>query len=148
LVNSLIFTEEFRRCLECAAETRRALEVCEQELLGFTHCESGSLLAERWHLPADLAEVVRAHHNIAQLPNPTPLVCLVHLGDILCRVRYLGYGYDEMMGVYLGGELAWEVLVKTHPALADMDLARFTMDIDGAMDQIVATVDSVFGGTH
>jgi hypothetical protein len=26
-----------------------------------------------------------------------------------------------------------------------MDLARFTMDIDGAMDQIVATVDAVFG---
>jgi hypothetical protein len=27
-----------------------------------------------------------------------------------------------------------------------MDLVRFTLDIDGAMEQIVATVDSVFGG--
>jgi hypothetical protein len=26
-----------------------------------------------------------------------------------------------------------------------MDLVRFTLDIDGAMDEIVATVDSVFG---
>jgi len=26
-----------------------------------------------------------------------------------------------------------------------MDLVRFTLDIDGAMDQIVATVNSVFG---
>jgi hypothetical protein len=27
-----------------------------------------------------------------------------------------------------------------------MDLVRFTLDIDGAMDEILATVDSVFGG--
>jgi hypothetical protein len=27
-----------------------------------------------------------------------------------------------------------------------MDMVRFTLDIDGAMDQIVATVDAVFGG--
>jgi hypothetical protein len=26
-----------------------------------------------------------------------------------------------------------------------MDLVRFTLDIDGAMDHITATVDSVFG---
>jgi hypothetical protein len=26
-----------------------------------------------------------------------------------------------------------------------MDVVRFTLDIDGAMDQIVATVDSAFG---
>jgi len=31
-----------------------------------------------------------------------------------------------------------------YPALATMDLARFTMDIDGAMEEIVAVVDAVF----
>jgi hypothetical protein len=29
-----------------------------------------------------------------------------------------------------------------------MDLARFTLDIDGAMDEIVATVDAVFKPHH
>jgi hypothetical protein len=28
-----------------------------------------------------------------------------------------------------------------------MDLARFTLDIEGAMDQIAATVQAVFGGS-
>jgi hypothetical protein len=60
-------------------------------------------------------------------------------------VRYLGYGYDEIMAVELGGDAAWQILAATHPALQDMDLVRFTLDVDGAMDQIVATVDSVFG---
>jgi hypothetical protein len=77
-------------------------------------------------------------------PAAGPLACLVHLSDLLCRVRYLGYGYDEIMGVDLGGDAAWQILVTSYPRLEDMDLVRFTLDIDGAMDQIVATVDSVF----
>lgn len=145
LVNSLLCTEDFRKCVQSATEQRRALHLCEEEILGFTHCESGQMLAEHWGLPRDLSDVAYGHHNVELLPTPQPLVCLVHLSDLLCRVRYLGYGYDEIMGVELGGEQAWQTLVKTHPALADMDLARFTMDIDGAMDQIVATVDAVFG---
>jgi hypothetical protein len=57
----------------------------------------------------------------------------------------LGYGYEEIMGVELDADAAWKILLATYPALHDMDLARFTLDIEGAMDQIVATVDSVFG---
>jgi hypothetical protein len=118
--------------------------VCEEEILGFTHCESGHLLAEHWQLSPELCEVP-APHNLG-IPNcPRPLVSLVHVGDLLCRVRYLGHGYDEILRVELGGDLAWQTLAMTYPELAQMDVARFTMDIDGAMDQIVATVDTVFG---
>jgi hypothetical protein len=60
-------------------------------------------------------------------------------------MRYLGYGYEEIMGVDLGGDAAWQALIVAYPAIGKMDLLRFTLDIDGAMDQIVATVDSVFG---
>jgi HD-like signal output (HDOD) protein len=145
LVNSLLCTASFRQCLERTVETRRALHVCEEEILGFTHCESGHLLAEHWHLSPELCEVARAHHNLELLASPQPLVCLVHLGDLLCRVRYLGHGYNEILRVELGGDLAWQTLAKTYPELAQMDVARFTMDIDGAIDQIVTTVDTVFG---
>jgi hypothetical protein len=74
-----------------------------------------------------------------------PIACLVHLSDLLCRTRYLGYGYEETIGVELGGDAAWGTLTANYPALAKMDLVRFTLDIDGAMEEIVATVDSVFG---
>jgi HD-like signal output (HDOD) protein len=146
LVNSLLCTEDFRKCVERAAAARGPLHVYEAEILGFTHCDSGQLLAEHWHLPADLAQVVQCHHDLERLGAPSALVCLVHLSDLLCRVRYLGYGYDEVLGVELGADLAWQTLVKTHPSLSEMDVARFTMDIDGAMDQIVEIVDAVFGG--
>jgi putative nucleotidyltransferase with HDIG domain len=145
LVNSLLCNEDFHKCRQQAIETHRALHLCEEEVLGFAHTHSGRMLAEHWRLPQDLCEVASGHHNPELLPSPNPLACLVHLADLLCRVRYLGYGYDEILSFELGSEPAWQTLVKTHPALAEMDVARFTMDIDGAMDQIVATVDAVFG---
>ncbi len=145
LVNSLLYTEGFRECLRRAAEQHVALDVIEEQLLGFTHCESGRLLSEHWGLPKDLADAAGCHHNTSLLPAAGPLACLVHLSDLLCRVRYLGYGYDEIMEVDLGGDAAWQILVASYPALKSMDLVRFTLDIDGAMDEIVSTVDSVFG---
>ena len=94
----------------------------------------------------ELVDAARCHHDVSLLPSAGPLACLVHLSDLLCRVRYLGYGYEEVIAVDLGGDVAWQTLVTTYPALENMDLVRFTLDIDGAMEQIVATVDSVFGG--
>ena len=145
LVNSVLYTKEFRECLRQAAEQQVPLHVIEEQVLGFTHCETGQMLCEHWGLSKELVDAARCHHDVSLLPTAGPLACLVHLGDLLCRVRYLGYGYDEVMAVDLGGDAAWQTLVTTYSALKDMDLVRFTLDIDGAMDQIVATVDSVFG---
>jgi HD-like signal output (HDOD) protein len=145
LVNSILCTGDFRECLRRASEQRVPLHVIEEQVLGFTHCDTGQILCEHWGLSKELVDAARCHHDVSLLPAAGPLACLVHLGDLLCRVRYLGYGYDEIMGVDLGSDAAWQPLVTTYPALEDVDLVRFTLDIDGAMDQIVATVDSVFG---
>ena len=145
LVNSVLYTESFRECLSSAAEQHAPLHVIEEQVLGFTHCESGRMLSEHWGLSKELADTAGCHHNASLLAAAGPLTCLVHLSDLLCRVSYLGYGYDEIMGVDLGGDAAWQVLVIKYPALASMDLVCFTLDIDGAMDEIVAAVDSVFG---
>ena len=145
LVNSVLHTEGFRECLRLAVEQHVPPHVIEQQVLGFTHCESGQLLCEHWGLSKELADVAGCHHNVSLLRDAGPLACLVHLGDLLCRVSYLGYGYDENIGIDLGTDMAWEVLVASYPSLEKMDLVRFTLDIDGAMDQIVATVDSIFG---
>ena len=144
LVNTLACTEDYRRCIQSARDGHVALHRNEQEHLGFTHCQSGKMLAEHWHFPADVIEVVEFHHDVVAAPSARSLVSLVHLSDLLCRLRDLGYGYYEAMGVDLAGDGAWATLVQHYPALAKMDLARLTMDIDGAMEEIVAIVDAVF----
>jgi HD-like signal output (HDOD) protein len=146
LVNSVLYTEDFRKCLRLASEQHVPLHVVEEKILGFTHGDSGRLLLEHWGLPKELADAAGGHHDITLLRAAGALTCLVHLGDLLCRVRYLGYSYDETMGVDLGGDEAWQILVTSYPQLQNIDMVRFTLDIDGAMDQIVSTVDAVFGG--
>ncbi len=111
LVNSVLYTEDFRECLRCAAERHAPLHVIEEQVLGFTHCDSGRMLLEHWGLPKDLVDAAGCHHDTSLLAAAGPLSCLVHLSDLLCRVSYLGYGYDEIMGVDLGGEAAWQILV-------------------------------------
>ncbi len=39
------------------------LESIEYELLGFDHTDIGGKLAEKWHLPEDIAEAIRHHHG-------------------------------------------------------------------------------------
>lgn len=143
LVNTVTCTEQYRACVQAAFAGRMALHKTEEKYLGFTHCQSGKILAERWHFSQDLIDVVEFHHDDTAL-QARPLAALIHLSDLLCRLRDLGYGYYEAIGVDLAGEAAWAALLKNYPALADMDLARLTLDIDGSMEEIVATVDAVF----
>jgi HD-like signal output (HDOD) protein len=147
LVNSVLYHKEFRECLRLAVERRGSLYDIEQDLLGFTHCDSGAMLCEHWGLSKELADSIRCHHEVSLLAGAGPLACLVRLGDLLCRVRHLDHGYEEIMAFELSGDEAWQALRGIFPAMEKMDLVRFTLDIDGAMDEIVATVEAVFGGT-
>jgi hypothetical protein len=144
LVNSVIETEKFRASFEHAVAQRCPLHVSEQQILGYTHADSGSLLCEHWGFSQDLSDAARWHHEADLLPDSSPLVYMVHLGDLLCRVRNLGYGYDEIMAVAFAQDFAWGHLVTSYPALAKVDLVRFTLDLDGTMEHIAALVDSVF----
>lgn len=144
LVNTLSCTDEHRKCFVTAREERGSLELAEKRLLGFTHCESGKVLAEHWKFSPAVVAVIAFHHHIENASSAPALVCLVHLSDLLCRLRDLGYGFYEAMGVDLARDHAWLNLLKHCPQLATLDLARLTLDIDGAMDEIIALVDAVF----
>jgi HD-like signal output (HDOD) protein len=145
LVNSVLYTEQFRECFDRASTSHAPLHLIEAQILGFSHCDSGRMLCEHWGLSKDLTECAASHHALSHQTPPSPLVCIVHLSDLLCRMRHLGYGYEEILGVELGGDAAWEALCINYPELGKMDLIRFTLDIDGAMEEITATVDTVFG---
>jgi len=144
LVNSLAYTEEYKGVIARARE--RGVPLAEQEMsdLGFTHAESGSILGATWQLPQAVIEVIALHHDVERAPAGNPLVALVHIGDLLCRCRGLGYGYEEWRSVELVSDPAWEQLKKFAPRLESMDLARFTMDLDAFFPKVQQLVDAVF----
>jgi HD-like signal output (HDOD) protein len=133
--------------MERALQEEIALDEAERLTMGFTHCETGRALAEQWKLADDVIEVIAHHHAIEQSNKSQPLVAMVHLSDLLCRMRGLGYGYYERHKVDLVSDPAWAILLKEHRDLEGVDLVRFTFELDEAVEEIHALVSTVFGST-
>jgi len=145
LVNGLAFDKPFARAIEHAVKEQIPLVEAESATMGFTHCETGRALAEKWRLGEDIIEVIAHHHAIEQSEKAQPLVALVHLSDLLCRMRGLGYGYYERQKVDLAHDPAWAVLQKKYRDLEGVDLERFTFELDEAVANIYELVSTIFG---
>jgi putative nucleotidyltransferase with HDIG domain len=131
LVNMLSFQEEFRAAAQLARSEKIPLHEAEYSALGFTHCDTGKILAEHWRLPEDIAEVVEHHHNVQQAKLHPVLVALVGLSDRLCHMHELGYGTNEKSDLKLEDDPAWAILTRDYPLLAQTDLSRFLLDMEG-----------------
>jgi putative nucleotidyltransferase with HDIG domain len=145
MVNALVFPKEFATAVERARRDEIPLDQTEQDIMGFTHCDSGRALAEKWKIADDIVEVIANHHAVEESKKAQPLVSLVHLSDLLCRMRGLGYGYYERHKLDLTSDPAWAILKTAHRDLDGVDLVRFTFELDEAVDEIHALVSTVFG---
>jgi len=147
LVNCMAFSGEFAAAVEHACQQQVPFHEAEHATMGFTHCETGRALAEKWHLGSDIIQVIAHHHAVEQSTTAQSLVALVHLSDLLCRMRGLGYGYYERRKVDLVDDPAWGILLEEHRELEGVDLARFTFELDEAVTEIHEMVSTIFGGT-
>jgi HD-like signal output (HDOD) protein len=145
LVNSLLFEHEFTRVLQSAQQSETPLCEVEQNMLGFTHCDSGRVLADLWKLPADISATIEFHHFFSSEDADMELTSVVHLADLLCRLRGLGYGYYEAREFDLASEPAWQLLQRKYPATAELDVARFTFELDEYAVQVRGMVEQIFG---
>src|SRR6266850_56323 len=145
MVNCLAFSEEFGTAIKRALHEQIPFDEAERATMGYTHCETGRALAEKWHLCDDIIQVISHHHAPELSETAQPLVALVHLSDLLCHVRGLGYGYYERHKVDLVHNPAWAILQNEHRELAAMDLARFTFELDDAVAEVFELVSTIFG---
>jgi HD-like signal output (HDOD) protein len=146
LVNALLFPAEFAEILGIAANTETPLNEVEQTVLGFSHCESGRFLAEIWKLPPHMGDVIEFHHRATTEGEAAEMIAIVHLADVLCRLRGLGYGYYEAREFDLVSEPAWHLLTARYPSCAELDMARFTFELDAECVHVRALVSSILGG--
>jgi putative nucleotidyltransferase with HDIG domain len=148
MVNCLVFPKEFAVAMQRACQQEIPLHEAEHATMGFTHCETGQALAKKWQLAGDITEVIAHHHAIEQSQKAQPLVALVHLSDLVCRMRGLDYGYYERHKVDLIADPAWAILLKEHRDLEGVDLVRFTFELDEAVEEIRVLVSTVFGSAQ
>jgi len=144
IVNLWMLPSEFHAAYEIARKDGIPLHEAEQSVLGFTHCESGRLLANRWELSADLAEAVSLHHSAGDAGEHAALVALVEISDLLCRMSGLNYGYAELREVNLLEQSGFGLLADQCKGLEQFDWARLTFEMDSYMDEVRALVQAIY----
>jgi HD-like signal output (HDOD) protein/CheY-like chemotaxis protein len=73
----------YAKVIRRAREEKLSVAQAEHSLLGATHAAVGAYLADWWNLPAGIVEAIRHHCDPAAGQADPPLVCLVHLADLL-----------------------------------------------------------------
>ena len=144
-VNGQIDPERWKQVVHQAMTTQGSMLETESSILGYTHCQSGRILAEQWQLSPAVGEAIEFHHMSDPETKPSDLVSIVHIADLLCRMRGMGYGYYEPVRVDLAGDPAWAQLAKTYKKLASMDVALFTFEMDALIGEVQGLVDEIFG---
>lgn len=144
VVNLWVLPAEFSAAFELARAEGIPLDEAEQRTLGFTHCDSGRLLAEHWGLAPDLRETVSLHHTSYETAEHAGLIALVELSDLLCRMSGLKHGYIEKREVNLLKQGGFAVLSKRHPDLKDLDWARLTFELESYMDEVHSLVHAIY----
>jgi len=129
LVNMLSFQEEFRAAAQLARTEHIPLHEAEHSALGFTHCDTGKILAEHWRLPEDITEVVEHHHDVQQAKLYPALVSLVSLADQFCHAHELGYGASKTPEWKLEEDAGWAILTRDYSTLAETDSATFLLEM-------------------
>lgn len=97
LVHEEYFGDGFRQACSLALRKEMLLRQAEQEVLHFTHDQTGGLLLTQWNLPPKVIAMTRYHHEPAEAREYQREAGIIHLADILCRAKGLGSGGDNRM---------------------------------------------------
>jgi HD-like signal output (HDOD) protein len=76
------FNNEFKRIVDIARESDLTFMEAEESVLGVTHADIGSWLAERWNLPDHLVEGVLLHATPSKAEKNPELVAIIHCADV------------------------------------------------------------------
>ncbi|RJR21841.1 MAG: HDOD domain-containing protein [Nitrospiraceae bacterium] len=90
LIEARYLTEQYKKIIITAREKKTTLLKAEHEVLGTTHEEIGSYLADWWSLPSFIVNAVRWHHEPALCNANREIIAAVHVADVLVQHFALG----------------------------------------------------------
>ncbi len=90
LVEESHLHEQFIKIVKNAKDKHTLIYESEQEVLGTTHEEIGSYLAEWWNMPTFLVNAIRWHHTPELCKIDCDLIATVHIADVLAQQFLIG----------------------------------------------------------
>jgi putative nucleotidyltransferase with HDIG domain len=97
LILNQYFPAEFAQVIELMRAEDLYIGKAEEQILGLTHSEVGSWLADKWNLPRQLVDAIGYHHAPGRLGRNAELPALIHLADFLCRRERIGDGGGQRL---------------------------------------------------
>jgi hypothetical protein len=146
IVNLIVLPKETNAVMERAQRHGLFAGEVEYSDLGFTHCQSGEILARLWRLPDALVEVILCHHDAAAAVINPALVAIVSLSARLGRVSGLGFGYTEAPAPLDSWEADWKLLADKCPLAADITWSEFAEESANYVGEIHNLVDAMYAG--
>jgi putative nucleotidyltransferase with HDIG domain len=143
IVNMVLFPQQEKTAMEKAMQAGEFLGSSEYETLGFTHCQSGEILARYWHFSDDLIEVILCHHNAEAAELNPALVAIVALADRLCRAGELGVGYVESADPSLAWQSDWKILTRKTAYASQMEWKDFVKDSTSYLPEVKELVKAM-----
>ncbi len=88
--------EAYREVVQAIESNGTSFPEAEESILGFTHAQVGSRIAEKWNLPEALVEAIACHHEPSAARIDPMLTAIVHLGDAVVMMMGIGLGVDGL----------------------------------------------------
>jgi putative nucleotidyltransferase with HDIG domain len=139
--------DEFNKVVDLVKTDHVSFHDAENQVLGISHVDFGDWFREHWGFSDELAEVISTHHNPEKAKINPDLVSIVVLANLFCNLRGLDYHYAYLLQVSFQDEYAWQELAKKSPILNNVDLVRFTLELDGMVDEVKSLVKAVYRET-
>ncbi len=136
--------EDFNKVIDLVKEEKIGFYEAENKVLGVNHADFGAWFQEKWGFGEDLAEVILKHHTPEEATINPELTSIVSLANLFCNVRGLDNHYAQILKVSFKDEYAWHTLAESSPVLDKMDVERFTMTLDGMVDEVKQIVHEVY----
>lgn len=130
LILDVYLTEEYEAVLEKVEKEGVTFLQAEEEILGFNHATVGAKVAEKWNLPAELAEAIGLHHEPERARENPKLTAITHVADCMSVTLGMGVGIDGFL--YTISPKAIELLGLNEPLVDRLiaNLAEILVDED------------------
>ncbi|MGC9323140.1 MAG: HDOD domain-containing protein [Desulfomonilia bacterium] len=135
------FHDEFMQAHTMSLEQNRPIHETEKEICGTTHMEIGHFLAQKWNLPAYLADIVLWHHQ-PSMATFRDITSLISLANLLAKAKELSCGGDRMSFI-LSDEESWHILVERGYRMNELDLERITFEMEALRDEVNLYISTV-----
>jgi HD-like signal output (HDOD) protein len=106
LAAAAFFSQQFSAAIALAKKRQCHLAEVEMEMLGTTHAELGSYLAEWWTLPPFIVNAIHWHHEPAATPIEPIIVDAVHVANLLSH--QFGFPADQHSAPRQINKLSWD----------------------------------------